>query len=272
MTRAEDRLYIAGAGPKSGLAATPWYDYLADGFARLTGGGEPGERQLWESVQRKEVEPAEAPQGRAAAPLGDWVARNAPAEPAPGRPLAPSRPAEGEPAPFSPTGETARLGLIRGRLIHRLLQSLPDLPPPQRAAAAERYLAKAARDFSPAERKALAGEALAVLSLPEAAPYFGSGSLAEVPLTGLVGETALNGQIDRLAVSDDKVLVLEFKTNRPMPERLEDVPRAYLRQLALYAALLGKVYPGRQVECALLWTAAPRFMRIDSALLEGLAS
>ena len=53
----------------------------------------------------------------------------------------------------------------------------------------------------------------------------------------------------------DAVLIADYKTNRPAPRRPEDAPAAYVAQLALYRAVLAKLYPGRAVRAALVWTA-----------------
>ena len=45
-------------------------------------------------------------------------------------------------------------------------------------------------------------------------------------------------------MTDAAVLIADYKTNRPAPQRIEDVPRAYVRQLALYRAVLGRALPG----------------------------
>ncbi len=58
---------------------------------------------------------------------------------------------------------------------------------------------------------------------------------------------AVSGKIDRLAVTEREVLIVDYKTNRPAPHGLEAVPPAYVAQLALYRALLQPVYPGRTV-------------------------
>ena len=79
---------------------------------------------------------------------------------------------------------------------------------------------------------------------------------------------AVAGQIDRLAVTPDTVLIADFKTNRPAPRRIEDVPPAYLRQLALYRAVLAKLYPGRAVRTALIWTEVPDLMELSADVLE----
>ena len=77
----------------------------------------------------------------------------------------------------------------------------------------------------------------------------------------------LSGRIDRLLVRDDEILVVDFKTNRPPPHRAEDVPGAYLRQMAAYRVLLADIYPGRSVRCALLWTDGPNLMVLPEQLL-----
>jgi ATP-dependent helicase/nuclease subunit A len=103
------------------------------------------------------------------------------------------------------------------------------------------------------------------------APLFAPGSRAEVPLVGRLGEQVIAGQIDRLAVTEREVLIVDYKTNRPPPRDPAGVPRVYLRQLAAYCGLLRAIYPGRTVRAALLWTDGPRLMPIAATLLEGQA-
>ena len=79
---------------------------------------------------------------------------------------------------------------------------------------------------------------------------------------GLPGGMVINGQIDRLVVTDHEVLIVDYKTNRPPPQKVEDVPRAYLAQMAAYRALLQGLHPEKPVRCALLWTVAPRLMEL----------
>ena len=106
-----------------------------------------------------------------------------------------------------------------------------------------------------------------MLALPELAPLFGPDSRAEVPLAGVVGEQAIFGQVDRLAVTAREVLLIDYKTNRTPPATAALVPPAYLRQMAAYRALLQAIYPTRAVRCALLWTDGPRLMALDDAVL-----
>jgi ATP-dependent helicase/nuclease subunit A len=98
---------------------------------------------------------------------------------------------------------------------------------------------------------------------------FGPGSKAEVALAGTARRIRISGRVDRLVVGDGRVLVVDFKTNRPAPTHVEDADEAYLRQMALYVVLLREVFPGRTVEAALVWTDGPKLMPVPDVLMEG---
>jgi ATP-dependent helicase/nuclease subunit A len=169
----------------------------------------------------------------------------------------------------SPLGDDDGAAYHRGRLIHRLLQSLPDLPADSRRAAAERFLASPAHGLDAAQQAQIAEETLAVLENPDFAALFGPGSAAEVPVVGVLagehGPEAVTGRIDRLLVTDEAVVVVDFKTNRPPPRTPAEVPQVYRAQLRGYRRLLESVYPGRRVETWLLWTDGPDMMQISDA-------
>lgn len=168
----------------------------------------------------------------------------------------------------SPLGADEGLRFRRGIIIHRLLELLPELPTARRAAACRRYLARPAHGLAKAERDALAAETLAVLADPAFAPLFGRGSRAEVALAGLINGRVISGQVDRLLVAPQEVLAVDYKTNRPPPVVVNEVPALYLRQMAAYRALLRAVYPGRQVRMLLLWTEGPRRMLLPDGALD----
>jgi ATP-dependent helicase/nuclease subunit A len=161
----------------------------------------------------------------------------------------------------------------RGLLTHALLQHLPNLARAERPAAIERYLAASAPDLTPAQRRSIQAEVLDVLHAPRFAHLFGADSLAEVPIAALLPATdgpmlRVTGQIDRLHVGDDAVTIIDFKANRVAPERIDDVPKAYVLQLAAYRLVLQRVYPSTPVRAMLLWTAAPRLMLLPDDLLD----
>jgi ATP-dependent helicase/nuclease subunit A len=284
LTRAEDRLIVCGWPGRNGDAEDgSWYDLVRAGLRNLAEpaafdftaeGGWVGPGFRHRSPQTRPVEPDKAApdaEGPAGPPPG-WIAREAPGEPDPPRPLSPSRPAGEEPPVRSPLGEDLGRAFRRGRLIHRLLETLPELPAEARAEAAQRFLAMAAGDLDEAERAALAAETLAVLDHPDFAPLWGASSLAEVSVVGRIGAKAIAGRIDRLVVEGGRVTILDYKTNRPPPARPEEVAKIYLDQMAGYRQALAEVYPGAEIRCVLLWTDGPRLMELPAALLEGGAS
>ncbi len=278
MTRAQEHLVVTGWERKRSKEAS-WYDMITAGLAGLPGarqvpmrlapdlGGpgwrldtraDAGPRQLGLALGR----PADAPDQ--AAP--DWL-REIPREPGVARPLSPSHLDDASEPAASPLEDSDRYR--RGRLIHRLLQSLPDRPAGERAAAMARFLAQPGLALEPALQNEIAAEVEGVLAAPAIAHAFGPGSRAEVPLAGMVGGRIIAGQVDRLAVDAHEVLVIDYKTNRVPPATRAQVPVIYLRQMAAYSTLLEQIYPERRIRCALLWTQGPRLMALDDSALAG---
>ena len=196
-----------------------------------------------------------------------WLARNAAPDKPALRSVTPSSAMDEETRPRAAAGVKA--ALLRGALTHRLLQSLPDIAPERRAKAMDDFLAKRGQDLPAAERKALAAKVTGLLGNARFAALFAPGSRAEVPIVGKVqtgGETTrVSGQVDRLAVTADAVLIADFKTNRPVPRI---VPPGYVRQLALYRAVLAKLYPGKTIRCAVIWTEIPDLMELSDEVLD----
>jgi ATP-dependent helicase/nuclease subunit A len=273
LTRASDRLYLCGWKPRGATEGPSWYALMEGALHPIAPAVEVPEigtvRRLV-SVQdaAPAVEPGAA-RRRRPVDLTPWRAAALPPEPQPPRPLTPSRPSGPEQPALSPLSAAAHERFRRGLAIHRLLQSLPDLPLEARAAAGRRYLDFAGQDLVPETREAWLAETLAVMALPEARPLFAPGSRAEVALSGQVGQLLVAGQVDRLAVTADAVLLVDYKTNRPPPVTPAEVPEGYWRQMAAYRALLRQLYPGRALSCFLLWTDGPRLMQLSD---EGLAA
>jgi len=194
-------------------------------------------------------------------PLPDWVRTPPPEEPFPPQPLTPSREEE-EPAVRSPLGADDGHRFHRGILVHRLLESLPEVPAMRQEQVARDWLARPSHGLNDAQQTEMLGETLKVLSHPDFADIFGPGSRAEVPVTGLMGDRIMSGQIDRLLIRDRDVLIIDYKTNRPSPRELDKVPGVYLRQMQIYRAALKKMYPEKVIKCGLLWTDGPHLMEI----------
>ena len=278
LTRARDRLILCGRVSERVDQAKlrGWWGAIRDALAHadiapattiITSGGM--------DVQRFGPDPQRLAAGGAvaklAAPLPAWTAHTAPPE-AFARYASPSDLGESAvSAAASPLVMAGGLGRFRrGDLIHRLLQLLPDLPGAERAAGARSLLARET-DLTDDQRAEIAGAALSVLDDPRFADVFGSGSRAEVAVAGTAAALPpglrISGRMDRLVVLPDRVLVVDFKTNRPSPDRIEAADPAYLRQMALYAAVLGDIFEGRRIEAAIVWTDGPKLMPVPENLL-----
>ncbi|EFG82965.1 double-strand break repair helicase AddA [Novacetimonas hansenii] len=297
LTRASERLVVCGWEPRRGVPENSWYDLCRQAFVAQDARAEPfalgwpGDvLVIEEAYAPRSVAPPSPPVSRPDAPPPHWMGTAPDWIPVPpvvegplARPLAPSRPDDvalgPQPAVRSPL-EIARAGmggqsagtrrmnaLRRGQMVHALLQYLPDCVPAERAQVARRWLSRRGSGLSTADCARIADQVMAVMETPAMVPLFASNSRAEQPLAGVVGDTVVVGQVDRMAVTDDEVLLCDFKTNRQPPARVEETPVLYLRQMASYRALLCMLYPGRRVTCILVWTEGVRVSVLPDALV-----
>jgi ATP-dependent helicase/nuclease subunit A len=274
MTRAADRLVVAGARGAMKMPDGCWYQ-LVENALKADAVEEPaddGEGRVW---RWRQAAPEEADAGDVVTRIPeaqrhdvpDWLRREAPAEQVASRVIAPSL-----------AGDSAVMAdahvLARGRAVHRLLQALPSLAPGQRAEAARRYLDRKAQsaEFDESERRTIAEEVLALLDAQRFAALFAIGSRAEVPIVGKTPFGRISGQVDRLAVTDEEVLIADFKSDRSFTHGIERIPRAYIEQLALYREVLRLAYPNRRVRTALVWTAGPALTELPDDTLDAALS
>jgi len=271
MTRARERLYVCGWTGVKGRMEGSWHELVETALGRI---GKQAKGADGEPILRleKKGKPRDAEKSRAAKgmpPIQKWARTPAALERAPKR-LSPSSLDEEPPvfAPGAASGKAAR----RGSLVHRLLEVLPDLPTDRRADAAAKFLAAFADDFTKEEQDELARETLHLFELPELAPLFGPESRAEVAISGRVEIGGhfenIAGRVDRLAYTEGAAWVVDYKTNRPAADTLDDVAPIYWTQMASYRALLRQGNPRIKVHCALVWTHAPTFMVLPEDRLE----
>jgi ATP-dependent helicase/nuclease subunit A len=279
MTRAAERLVVCGAKGVNKIPAGCWYELVRNGLEddcvsepafdndgtvlRFRKGEPPVEALSPDKTDDSIKQPA-----KIAPPA--WLRQDAPREQPAMRTVTPSAADEAAARPAASGG--AGLALLRGSLVHRLMQSLPDLPAERRHQAAADYLARAGRDLEAADRTTIAEQVMRVIEDARFAALYGPASRAEVSIVGKVqkaGQTVLvSGRIDRLAVTAEAVLIGDYKTNRPPPRSVAEAPDAYVEQLALYRAVLAQLYPDKPVRAALIWTESVDFMEIPAAVLD----
>ncbi len=276
LTRARDRLIIGGrlASNRKIENVKAWWGPVAGAFGRLEGvravetASGPARRF---GADPRRLPPAGAAPTAAFVPTA-WLSAAPPRE-AGVRWASPSRLEEtarsAAPSPLETAGGLGRYR--RGDLIHRLLERLPDVAADRRRHVAHALLSRE-RDLSESQREEMISAAFGVLDDARFSAVFGPGSRAEVALVGTAPDLPpgmrISGRMDRLVVTPERVLVVDYKTNRPAPDRAEDADPAYILQLAAYVAVLEQLYPDRPVEAALVWTDGPRLTPIPRALLE----
>ena len=264
MTRAAQRLIIAGYLTSKPRPPDCWYDLvhsgLADSLAEAPApyGGDDTILRFGEGLRAEDHgQTATAP---ALDALPGWLLAKAAPEAAES-PINPSR-AVG-------TGEGNPARAFEGRLAHALIEMLPKLAPERRPEAAKAYLDAWGGALAESARAALASKVVAAIGAPDLSLLFGPGSRSEVPLTGLLtrpgrSDLAYSGRLDRLVATGESVLIVDFK----LGEKPERPAATHVAQLALYRVALQPLYPGRPIRAALVYLDGPTFAPIGESELD----
>ena len=268
LTRARDRLYVCGYEGRDGRERGCWYDLVLGAMGRLE--ADQIVDDTGDVVHRFGEVPA-ASRGSAAAPearsieMPRWVRVRAPHE----RPIEHVEPSVVVPAQPR-RGDGSGGGLERGRAIHKALERLGSAPAERWGDIAREVAVQFIAD--PVLAQAAAKEALTVRRDLLLSHLFAPGSYGEVPLRGLVdwrGKIVdVAARLDRVVVRDNDVLIVEYKTDRVVPKSEAATPQSYVAQLALYRLAVQRLFPGRVVNCGILWTVEPRVSLLASTLLQ----
>ncbi len=271
LTRAESRLYVGGYKATIGPIDDSWYRYVERGFELLETIKATGQNniEVMRYVHHATDKPDRADKKEEKifkndVALPNWVFETMPEEPQPAKPLMPSRPSvEEDLAALSPLQAKDNNRFLRGNITHKLLQILPDLPVHQRQLNAKKYVALKSHNISKSVQEDIIREVMAILENPDFAAIFGEGSVAEAPITGMIEhDRVVSGQIDRLLVTDREILIIDYKSNRPAPKDIQNVPAIYYKQMKTYADVMRRIYPRRSIRCALIWTDGARLMEL----------
>ena len=276
VTRPQDRLYITAWDNKNSgknndddenkktSKKDSWYDLINESFDK-TKSFEDADGKVFfvSSPQKAAVKKGDVHEKKVKAGLPLWISKKAEAEPLPLKPLAPSKIGiEDDAVALSPF-VTARSGAIqKGKIVHKLLQFLPDVPSDKRAEIIKKYLDLNAAEWDKTERENVAKEVMNVLSDERLKGFFGKGSKAEVPIIGMLGDEAFSGQVDRLWIGEKEVIIIDYKTNQNVPLNPEEVPQLYKKQLSVYKELLAKLFREKTVKAYILWTQNLSLMEI----------
>lgn len=268
MTRAIERLVVAGVEPNGQLAQNSWHSRVERALLSL--GAQPEPDEAWgEAIRYRGKVTAAASKPRPpriaieAATVPDWARRQAPVESRPPRPLAPSALVEDREAAPAPSAEQ-RAAARRGTLIHQLFERLPGVEREQRRVAALRWLEISAGIAAPAERDSLADLVCSILADARFSALFGPGSFAEAPIAATLPDgRVVAGTVDRLLVEDERISVIDFKTGR-VPTNEAQIPASHRAQMAAYSEALSVIFPGRSISAALLYTGTAQLFELNS--------
>jgi ATP-dependent helicase/nuclease subunit A len=264
LTRAAERLVIAGVKPKRDVPQMSWHAAASRAMQSLGAAAIEidgwGPALVWAASG---TGTGIAKTGKAALQpiiVPYCLRQSAPIEERPPRPLAPSQIAEDRDAAPPPSPEM-RAAARRGTLLHSLFERLPGVSADDRRTLALRWLERAGVEAQ--AREEIAGAACALIADPAFANLFSANALAEAPIAATLADgRVVAGTVDRLCVSPDLVRVIDFKTGRGVPAGIAEVPLAHRVQMEAYAEALKVIFPGRRIEASLLYTAGPRLITL----------
>lgn len=256
MTRARCWLVVAGAGKTT--QADGWHNLISAGIAATgrTVALEDGTLRHSFAAWPEPLHPD--PVRIAPVALPGWTGTAAPEAVRPTQVLSPSDLGGSKALSGEPEAEEAK---ARGTALHLLLERLPGTAPESWPARSTALIAE------PALAAGALAEAQVILGHPDLAPLFSAGTLAEVAVSAPWQGMVLTGSIDRLVIAPDRVLIIDYKSNRLIPDRPEAIPEGILRQLGAYAHMVAEVYPDRRIETAILWTRRPVLMPVGPEIV-----
>lgn len=272
MTRASEHLVMAGALGSRSKGITPeksWFKALEAGMRAL--GADWLDDPAWGATMRHRADgPFERKKADVAVETDKvetpaWLFQPAPPEGNPPRPLAPSN-LDDDAYGDAPASDTLRLAALRGKLIHALFEQYDGRDIGVFRADALAWLARNDREEQ-LDHALMVGQVASVLENPDWAALFSRAAKAEVPLAALVGSTVITGRVDRLLIEPKRVRLIDFKTDRKVPKSADEVPLSILRQMAHYVAALEVIFPGREVDAALLYTSGPALLTLSDEAL-----
>jgi ATP-dependent helicase/nuclease subunit A len=279
ITRAEERLVLAGSMRIKEASGYSWYPIVAAAMARMGAewqgdvdwGIAGSSMRITGSLGlKKEDEPAasatEIKEVDVDLTLPLWLKTNPAEEKLPPRPLSPTR-VDDDQYGESPVSVSMRLSGIRGKLMHSLLERMVGADPDTLLKNAQRWLERNNNDAK-IDNQSILSDIGEIVKNSDFVDFFGPDAKSEVPIAAVVGKHVISGRIDRLIVEKDRVRVIDFKTGFKIPKTVADLPVAHIRQMAYYVAALQAIFGQRKIEASLLFTSGPKLFSLPDKLLD----
>lgn len=284
MTRAADRLYVHGHQNAARANGKSWYELIVKGVTESLDKDVSIDEETgiirFGTPQTVKPQPDGVDHQQRLSVVGvpKWARTAAPqAVPSPLREK--FRPSEylgtndNDRAALSPLATPADDYHARlGTAVHALLEFLPGTPVQGREGVIKAYLSQPRWNLSEEDQKATARQVTGLLKDARFGAIFGDSARAEVSLTGQLWHDGqprqLSGQVDRLVVEGNTVTIVDYKNGKHVPKQPESAPKKYIVQMAAYRMALKKMYPDKDVRCALLWTRTATLMELPNSLLD----
>ncbi|WP_455479431.1 double-strand break repair helicase AddA [Bartonella sp. B23] len=158
-----------------------------------------------------------------------------------------------------------------GNIVHRLLQYLPNCEPKKRRDYARHYLNTKASHWNEIQRKDALNHVWKILDHSYLKPLFSEHSYAEVSLIGIVKihgkEQTVSGQIDRLYITQNSIVFIDFKTGISPKNEVAIAPH-YLLQMALYRKLLQDIHPNKDIQALLVYSKEAKVFKLSPKKLD----
>ena len=168
------------------------------------------------------------------------------------------------------TGEEKEIALARGRLVHKLLEHLPIYQENDWIDIATKILSSDYDSSLIENLDLLVKDVINLLKNPKLTSLFNSDALTEVDIS--VNLPSLNGQrihgsIDRLIFENNTIYCVDFKTNKLVPQTVDQIPDGLLRQMGAYLEALNIIYPDYTICPQILWTTTGYLMDLPCEIL-----
>ncbi len=233
ITRARDELYICGSlGEKNTNIEKSWYRILENSLAKFGNKDEISGITKYETQQQKDIAEYALPKTKAKPSLPVYMEQKVLPPP---KQIA--KEIEDEPLFYD-----AVESIDYGSRVHKLLEIAGQMDAEKRSI----YL----KDE---------GGLAALFDNLEFAEIFGENSRAEVPVIGELDGRIVSGRIDRLVVQSDKIMIIDFKTSRKIPEIM---PQNYIKQMDKYKRIMQAQYPQHNIHKYILWTGGPKLVEL----------
>ena len=262
-TRAEDHLVIAGFQTQEKENADSWYGLAASAMSKLCGREEGGRRYYGESPAAHApslAHPTSSAHPPSSAPLQPSSSLTR------GPILSPSYIHMGPrikleddgfiPASYSKSPLSSRMDISYGSILHKILEDsvktrnftfqpshpyIETLPLKMR----EPVIAKLSELF-------IMQEFIALTQYPTLK--------TEISIGYMENEILKIGRIDLVAISDEEVVIIDYKTDSNPPYSPQNIDERYKAQLKFYTDSIKKIMPNHRITAKILWLENLSFM------------